>query len=431
MFKRLTAKEILHLTLVITFVSSAAFAARPVPRPKKSQVTHGAVVSDAVIIEWNRNAVTIIGAQPPFPAARFMLISQLAVFEAVNAISGKYQPYLGTIVAPSGASKEAAAISAAYGVLNAYLPSAALDQLRDDSLANIPDGQAKTGGIAVGQAVAAAMVLNRTNDGSAPALFFTPTSAAPGEWQLYGGCPVGGGIFYHWQNVRPFGISSASQFRADPPPSLDSGRYAIDFNEVQSVGDVNSLIRPADRSDVARFYAAAPPHFAWNDAFRQMASSRSDDIVDTARTSALMNMAIVDAHVSTFETKYHYRLWRPITAIPRADEDSNNKTAAGAFVPYIATPCFPSYPSAHGAAAGAAEDVLERAYGRFGHAIVATHPGAPGVVLNYSDLRMINRDIDDARVFGGIHFRFDQVAGERQGKFVAGYLRENVLRKVD
>jgi hypothetical protein len=385
--------------------------------------------SDSIVLQWNEIAVTTIGAQPPFPAARSMATVQVAVFEAVNSITGKYEPYLGTISSPAGASTEAAAITAAHNVLVAFFPAQAgvLDQQRDASLAAIPDGQAKTDGIAVGQAAAAAMIANRTNDGSTPPQIFIPTSSDPYEWQLTPGCAAG--AFKHWPNVSPFGIESSSQFRAEPPPDLNSGVYAQAFNEVQAVGDVNSTQRPQDRTDVARFYAVVTPIYAFNSALRQMASTRNDDIADTARTMAVLNMAISDAAISVFDTKYFYRTWRPVTAILRADEDGNKSTTAGTFTPLIATPCFPSYPSAHGTLSGAAREVLERSYGRFGHSITLSHPNVPNIELSYTDLRAITDDISDARVFGGIHFRFDQVAGDRQGKAIAQYIFNNRLQK--
>jgi len=385
--------------------------------------------SDAVLLHWNQIAVATIGAQPPFPAARSMATVQVAVFEAVNSITGKYEPYLGTISAPAGASTEAAAITAAHDVLVSFFPAqaAALGQQRNDSLAAIPDDQAKLDGIAAGHAAAAAMIANRTNDGSTPPLTFAPLSSDPYEWHLTPGCAAG--AFRHWPNVSPFGIESSSQFRAEPPPVLGSGVYAQAFNEVQSVGDVNSTQRSQDRTDVARFYAAVTPIYAFNSALRQIASTRNDDITDTARTMAVLNMAISDAAISVFETKYFYRTWRPVTALARGDEDGNKWTIAGAFIPLIATPCFPSYPSAHGTLSGAARDVLERAYGRFGHSITLSHPNVPNIELSYTDLRAITDDISDARVYGGIHFRFDQDAGERQGKAVGQFIYNNRLQK--
>jgi len=390
------------------------------------------ITSDAVVLQWNEIAVATIGAQPPFPSARFMATVQLAVFEAVNAITGDYEPYLGTISAPPGASTEAAAVAAAHGVLKSFFPAqgATLDQQRTNSLATIPDGQAKNDGIAVGEAAAAAMIANRANDGSAPPQFHTPPNSDPYEWQTTAGCPAGGGAFKHWPNVKPFGIESSSQFRADAPPKLTSGTYAHDYNEVQAVGSVNSNLRPQDRADVALLYAAGFPHYLMNSVLRQIASTRQDDITSTARIAALMNMSLSDAFITVFESKYFYRTWRPVTAIPRGDEDGNLLTAASSFTPFILTPCFPGYPSAHGSGTGSTIEVLERAYGRH-HSVTVSHPGAPGIVLRYNDLRDIIDDVSDARVFGGIHFRSDQDAGERLGRDVGRYNNHNRLRPVE
>jgi PAP2 superfamily len=403
----------------------------------RSAVTTG----DAVVREWNEIAIkAILPNGPPFTAARFMTIVQLAVFEAVNATTGRYEPYLGTVGAPYGASSEAAAITAAHGVLVTYFPTqaATLNARRDASLAAIPDGQAKTDGIAVGTAAAAAMVADRTGDGSAPPLFHLPANSDPYEWQITlpptGGCTAAGGVFRHWPNLRPFAIESSSQFRSEAPPTLASGIYARDYNEVKSVGDINSPNRPADRSDVAIAYGRAPGHWTWNYTLLQIASTRNDEITDTARTMALMNMAINDAYISGFESKYVYRTWRPVTAIVRGNEDGNTKTAPGAFTPFIPTPCFPGYPSNHGTGSGAARTVLIRAYGRFDHAITVEHPAATRpdttpIVLHYTDLKKMTDDVADARVFGGIHFRYDQDAGERQGHAVGQYVYNNLLRK--
>ena len=415
---------------VLAAISIIMLTFSPAEAKLKARRSQDLITSDAVVRQWNEIAITrILPNGPPFTAARMMTAVQLAVFEAVNAITGKYEPYLGTIIAPPGASPEAAAVTAAHGALVAFVPAqtAFFDQQRDLSLAAIPDGQSKTDGIAVGIAAAAAMVANRTNDGSAPPLVHIPTNTDPYEWQITPGCA--GGVFKHWPNLRPFGIESSSQFRAEPPPPLRSGVYAQDYNEVQAVGDVNSTVRSQDRTDVARLYAVGPGHWTWNYALLQIASTRNDEITFTARTMALMNIAINDAYISGFESKYFYRTWRPVTAIPRGDEDGNKWTTAGAFTPLISTPCFPGYPSNHGTGSGAARTVLERAYGRRGHSITQWHPLAPGIVLNYSDLRVITDDIADARVFGGIHYRFDQDAGDRQGHAVGQYVYNHNLQK--
>jgi hypothetical protein len=384
---------------------------------------------DYVVLEWNEIAVNTIGAQPPFPSTRFMATVQLAVFEAVNAISSKYEPYLGSVTGSAGASKEAAAVTAAHGVLVAFFPSAAvtLDQQRDASLASIPDGQGKTAGIAIGQSAAAAMIAERSSDGSTPAQFHTPTNSDPYEWQPTPSCSPAGGAFHHWSAVRPFGVLSSSQFRAEPPPALTSERYARDFNEVLKVGGITSAHRSRHKASVARIYAAQPPHQGWNLVARQIINRRDDDITDTARTLALMNMSLADAHFTVFESKYFYRTWRPETAIARAADDGNPNTAPSAFIPFVTTPCFPGYPSAHGVGAGAASRILWKAYGRQ-HTVINSHPNVPGVVLTFYDLLDVVKAVSDARVYGGIHFRADQDAAEHQGRSVAQWNLDNHLR---
>jgi hypothetical protein len=398
-----------------------------------------AATNDAVVLEWNAIAVETVGSTPPFPSTRAMATVQVAVFEAVNAITHRYQPYLGTIAAPPRASKRAAAVTAAHDTLVWLFPAeqASLDAKRDASLAAIADGWSKDRGIEVGRAAAAAVIADRTNDGAQPPMFYAPASTAVYEWQLTPSCfnpPANGrGLFLHWQFVKPFGIENASQFRAKRPPALVSGHYAKDLNEVQAVGDRDSKLRPADRSAVALFFGAQPPHRGWNLVARQLAAEHgADEITRTARTLAILNMSLSDAHITVFESKYYYRTWRPETAIARAGEDRNPRTTPStSYEPYVLTPCFPSYPSAHGAGGGAARAVLARAYGRKGHDITLTEDGAPGIVLRYSDLRRITDDVADARVYGGIHFRFDQDAGDRMGVEIGHYDDENRLLPLD
>jgi len=388
-------------------------------------------VSDAVILQWNQIAVTTIGAKPPFPSTRFMAITQLAVFEAVNACTRKYEPYLGTVTAPDGASPEAAAIAAAHDTLKALFPAAAanLDTQEAISLAALPDSQAKTDGIAVGQAAAVAMIANRTGDGSTPPAFFVPPNSNPGIWQTTPSCSPSGGAFFHWQNVKPFGVDSASQFRADAPPTLPSRAYAAGYNESQAVGDINSANRPQDRTDVAKVYAAQPPHVGWNSMARQLAGERHDNISRTARIFALMNMSLSDGHVTVFESKYYYNLWRPETAIPRGAEDNNARTTASAYQPLIVTPCFPSYPAAHGIGAGTASQVLRHFYGNGDHNLTNSTPNVPGVVLTYTKIEDIVKDVSDARVFGGIHFRYDLDEAEKMGRKIGRFNIQHWLER--
>jgi hypothetical protein len=258
-------------------------------------------------------------------------------------------------------------------------------------------------------------------------------------WQLTPSCPAAGGMYYHWQNVTPFGVPSApgsqawiAQFAPAPPPALTSVRYGRDYNEVKRVGNITSDLteRPQDRADVARFYAAASPVFVFNLAARQVAAAEGGSLTDNARALALLNMATNDSLVVSFWTKYHYNFWRPETAIFNGSLDGNPRTDADpAFKPYVVTPCFPSYPSNHGSAGNGAAEVLRRIYGEGGHTITMASPAVPGLTFHYTRFRQITDDISDARVYGGIHFRFDQDAGADLGRDVGAFIYKHNLRR--
>ena len=363
-----------------------------------------------------------------------MAATQLAVFEAVNAIQGGYRPYLGTVTVQSGASVDAAVIAAAHAVLKAYVPGSGgmLDAARTAGLAAIPDSTAKTNGISAGEAAAAAVLAARLNDGSAPAEFYAPPTSNPYEWQPTPGCPPAGGVFYNWSKITPFGIANAQDFRADAPPPLNSTAYAKAFNEVKRVGAKNSTARPQDRTDVARFYAATSPAYIFNMAARQIAAAQGRSPLHTARALALVNMAISDAAVASFATKYHYVTWRPETAIHNADADDNDRTEPDAlWEPLIVAPCFPGYTSNHASLSGAGVEVLRRLYGEGEHAITITNAAFPTLAYHYVTFNQILSDIDDARVFGGIHFRYDQDAGGRLGRAVGTAVYKNNLQAVN
>ena len=412
-----------------------------------------------VVLQWDEIAVRTLTTQTPaltpFAQARFAAIVQLAVFEAVNAISGEYDGYLGSpvaptaapIVAPVGASSEAAAIVAAHDVLVNYFPGSALTlhAERDASLAAIPNGAAKTNGIATGAAAAAAMIAERLADGASPLTFYLPPSPVPpGEWNITPGCPTDasgnplGGILLNWQNVRPFGVETpqsghwSEAFRPSPPPEISKNQYAKDYDEVKRVGAATSTERPDDRAIVVRFYAALSPTFLFHSVARQLAAGQNQSLATNARILALVSIATSDSLVASFAAKYHYLYWRPVTAIRAGDSDDNRKTDAdAAFTPFITTPCFPSYPSNHASGSNAAIETLRRFYGSGGHAISlsATIPVVGSVTLNYTKLQEISHDIDDARVYGGIHFRFDQDAGVRLGRTVATFVVKHNLRR--
>jgi len=386
--------------------------------------------ADDTVMQWNQIMQGTVAVSNPNFQARSSAIVQLAVYEAVNAILGDYQPYLGAIAAPADASPDAACIAAAHRTLVTLYPASTsnLDLAMGESLATIADGPAKDAGIVVGEAAAIAMLALRANDGAAQAgsVPYTP-GTAPGQWQptppasLPGAQPG-------WGLVVPFALETGSQVRLPPPPPIGSGRYARDYNEVKLLGQNSSQFRPQDRTDVARFYAVTSPVQVWNPAARQVCAAQGTTMSENARIFALLAMAVFDASIAAYDSKYYYNFWRPVTAIRAGDLDGNPFTEPdSSWLPFITTPAFPSYPSAHATLSGAAKTVLDRVLGNHGHDITLTNPLLPGVVLNYTEFRQICDDIDDARIYGGIHFRFDQQAGGHQGNNVGKYILDNYL----
>jgi hypothetical protein len=393
--------------------------------------------ADDIVLRWNEIAAQTATATSPFNQSRVAAIVQLAVFEAVNAITGEYEPYLNpaTAAAP-GASVEAAVIIAAHQVMTTYFPAAAaaLQAARDTDLGAIPDGPAKTDGITVGMAAAKAMIALRAADGSSPLLAIIPTSTAAGDYQLTTGCPAA--MFVNWQNVTPFGIANASNFLLDPPPSLVSNRYAKDYLEVKTVGASTSAGRPADRADVVRLYAASSPSFVLSMATRQIAVEKGTSLSENARALALIHMAASDSLVASFFNKYHYDRWRPETGIRNGAADGNDKTEGDpGFATFIPTPCFPSYPSNHASGTNGGLEVMRRLFGAAGHHItIANNVPALGslpatvITKSYTQLKEIGHDVDDARVYGGIHWRYDQDAGDVLGRAIGTEVVKNNLR---
>jgi hypothetical protein len=392
-----------------------------------------AVARADTVTDWNAIMVQTVTVAPTNPVyqTRWGAIVQLAVFEAVNAIEGDYEPYLGVVAAPPWASPNAAVIAAAHRTLATLRPDSAagLDLIRAAALAEIPEGPEKDAGIAAGEDAAAALLLARADDGWDAIVPYTP-GTAPGDWQPPP--PPAVPFLPGWGLVTPFGLDSGSQFRLPAPPAIFSGKYAVDFQEAKLLGRVDSPFRPQDRTDVARFYNATSPVALWNSAARQVSTDQDKTLSQNAQTFARLAMAMGDAAIACWDTKYYHNFWRPQTAIRAADTDGNRLTEPDAdWTPLITTPAHPSYGSGHAAVSGAAREVLERAFGKDGHDITLTNPGLPAIVLDYATFEEITGDIDDARIYGGIHFRFDQEAGAHQGREVGKYILHSYLRSPD
>ena len=209
------------------------------------------------------------------------------------------------------------------------------------------------------------------------------------------------------------------------------GSSAVGRAESTLAGITSVSARNEWFSDVVLFYASSSPTFVFNLAARQVAQEGWSSLSENARAFALINMAIGDGSFASFFNKYHYNFWRPETAIHAGDTDGNRKTDPDPnWAPFILTPCFPGYPSNHGTLSNAGAEVLRRLYGEAGHAITMSNPAVPGIVLQYGSFRQITHDISDARVYGGIHFRFDQTAGAHLGRAVGTAVYKNNLRAV-
>ncbi len=414
-----TLSDRLHRRIVIAILASVMLFSAESSR------------ADAVT-RWNEIMESTITGVDPFMQIRSAAITQLAVFEAVNSIECKYRPYRERIAARREASPEAAAIAAAHRALSVLHPDRAvtLDSLRAASLAEIPEGVAREQGIQVGIQAADAIIALRADDGSNKPVPYTP-GTEPGEWQPTPpdfAAAFGPGIGM----VRPFSIKHGAQFRIKPPPPLRSGRYARDYYEVKTLGDTNATTRTKEQTDVARFYEVTDGVQLYNPAVRQVSHAQGKTLAEKARIFALLNIAIFDAVIAVFDSKYFYNFWRPATAIQAGNLDGNRSTKQDPnWQPLIYTPPFPSYPSGHAGFGGAARRILESLLGKDGHTITLTHAALPDVVLHYSSWKEITDDVDDGRVFGGVHFRFDQEAAARQGKRVGRYVLRHELLPID
>jgi hypothetical protein len=310
----------------------------------------GGTDDPAVISEWNEIAVNTLIADTTRPVVESILYTafvQAAVYNAVVGIEGRYEPYRFHAHAPRGASAQAAAVAAAHKVLVTYVPSAqaSLDAAYAASLAQIPDGKGKTRGIAFGIRAAEHLIRQRADDGrNAPIEFTQPP--APGVWRPTP--PMFQPFLAPWFGfVTPLLVRSATQFAPPAPPALTSARYTRDFNEVKALGSATSSERTEAETATARFFSGNAV-VQYNAALRDQIKVRHLDIVDAARMFAAIDMSVADAEIAVWYAKYVVPLWRPVTAIQLADTDGNPATTADpSWMPLLATPPYPEYPSGY------------------------------------------------------------------------------------
>lgn len=343
----------------------------------------------------------------------------VAMYDAVVAISGGYDYFSSVPTTPTaGASTDAAAASAACDVLRGLFPSRApqYETACQAWLAALPDGDAKTRGIAIGAEVAAGTLASRANDGRLTAVTYTAGSE-PGDFR--GVNPALPFLPF----VRPFVLTSASQFRADGPPALASHTYAVDLNEVKAYGSAASTVRSAAQTDLARFNTEPPPRFWPRNLRRFVSDDRST--VENARLMAMIWVAQADAVLGCFESKYYFDFWRPTSAITLADTDGNPATVADSgWAPVVPTPNHPEYPAAHSCTAASVGTVLEAFFGtsKIDFSLDSTVAGLAAPVRQYHSTADFVKDLKLARIYGGMHYRTSAdhgaVLGKRVGKLV-------------
>jgi PAP2 superfamily protein len=382
-----------------------------------------------VVTDWNLTTlqVAVAGVPNPQRQQRVAAMVQAAVHDAVNSVAPRYHAYAVKVSPSTEASTEAAAVQAAYGVLIRLVPAQAgtLNAARSSSLSTIPDGPLKDEGLAVGEAVAAQIVALRSTDGSAVDGTYT-FGSGPGEYQrtppTFGNPAVPA-----WPFVTPFVLKSGDQFRAEGPPSLGSDEWAEDFNETKRLGRVDSSDRTAEQTEIALCDAEGSLPM-WNRVARTVSARRSTDLVENARLFAALNLAMADALIACWDSKYTYRFWRPVTAIPAADTDGNDATEADpAWAPLRPTPLHPEYPSAHACASNAAAEVLTRLVGK-DIAFSTTNSTCPaGVVRSYDSFRALADEVGDSRIYIGFHFRTAVRHGANLGRQVGHWTLQQSL----
>jgi hypothetical protein len=388
----------------------------------------------AVISEWNAIAQKTLVAdttKQPIEDILYMGFVQAAVYNAVVGIEGRYEPYHFKARAHHRASSQAAAVAAAHKILVTYTPAAKadLDAKYAASLAKIPDGKAKTRGVAFGELAAETLIAQRKNDGrNAPILFTQPP--APGVWRPTP--PASAPFSAPWLGfVTPLLVRSGAQFgKIGPPPRLTSARYTRDFKEVKALGSENSTKRTPKQTNLALFYSGLA-FVQFNTALRDQVTVRKLNIVDAARMFAAVDMSFADAEISVWYSKYVYGFWRPITAIRLADTDGNPATIADpAWTPLRPTPPYPDYVSGYSGGIGAFTRALQDTLDTRHLQLTFTSTAVQGKERHYDSGKKARQDVVDARVWLGYHFRTADVRGARMGQQVAEWALDHYFAPV-
>jgi hypothetical protein len=404
-----------------------------------------------VVTDWNSVALDAIraGNTPPPAAARNLAILHASIYDAVNGIRRSHKPYFVTSTGPADASIEAAASAAARRVLLSLYPSlqSTIEAVYQKTLSGISSNTGTAQGVQWGESVAAAILQWRSSDGSSSTVAYTP-GTQPGQWRptiSFGGVVLPA-LLPQWGSVLPFALATGSQFRPPAPPALGSAVYASEVNLVKAIGALGSATRTAEQTEIARFWGYGPrtatPPGHWNQ-IAQMVADRNRDFDDdghdrgggghagveeNARLFALLNIALADAAIVSWNCKYLFNYWRPITAIQEAGTDGNPATEADpSWVPLLATPPFPEYTSGHSTFSGAAAAVLAYVFGSDRVHFSVGSDDLPGVRRSYGSFSEAAFESGMSRIYGGIHFPSANLHGLSTGAAVGTYVAWNFL----
>ncbi len=398
-----------------------------------------AVAADNAVLYWNEQALNAIrlARTPPPIASHHLAAFHAALYDAVNGITRTHQPWQGQEAAPEGANMDAAIASASITVLNALWGQAANPQnyraAYDQALAAIPDGQPRTDGIAFGKKIAEAVLAVRAKSGWNKPIEGTFSSSEPGLWRE---TPPGfrPPVLPHWANVAPYVLKSPDQFRAPPPPAVNSQQVADELAEIVRIGARDNSERTEYQTLAAPFWAddlgSATPPGHWNVIAQDLARRNNLNTAECARLFALLNLACADAGITIWNTKYFYRTWRPETAIrdEHLREINPHATAHPDFIPLMASPAFPSYISGHSTFSAAGSRILERYFRTDDIEFTTTSDGLPGAVHTFKKLSDCRNEIGMSRLWGGIHVMADNVKGQEAGIQVADYVYDHALQ---
>jgi hypothetical protein len=387
----------------------------------------GGPVAADVITDWNEKAVAFVTKHRMLPPQAERLVASLhvAMFDAVNSVERRYRPYRLAVSTAKETSKDAAA-AAAGTVLAGLLPndSEEINAALNAYLAAIPPGAAKSEGIKVGQEVAGKIVAERKGDGADAPDAYRPKTK-PG---VYVPTPITASSM--WPNVKPFAMTSPSQFRPQPPIPLTGEEWAADYNEIKSLGSKNGSKRTARQTEDGQFWLITGP-VSYYPIVRQLVLAKKMDVVDSARFMALVSTAVADTFIAVFDAKYHYDFWRPITAIRNGDVDGNPATELDAtWQPIDNTPMHPEYPCAHCITSAAVATVVEAALGSADIPEVSmTSATAPGITHRWTNVWAYADEVAMARIYAGFHYRFSTRVAQDMGRKIGRLVVESLMQK--